>query len=275
MILNDNDIDNLAKSESLVIPYNPQNLRRASYDLSVGAEFCVFDGEDMRRANNPVIQQYTLTKGQSFEMPPNSVCFISCAEQISLPKNICARVFLRMSYIYKGIVVASQPPFDPGYQGMVIVMVHNMSSLPMPIKEGDRFVTIEFERTTGEYSEKTHPSKNVLFFNQPLNGKIVTSLQGLESGFRRIEKRVEGLFSQLIGLIALIIAIPAILFVFSYTSLSDKINDQQKEIEKLRGEVNVNNSNQLSTTNTNPPILQISPNPSSINDKTTNQGVLK
>lgn len=273
MILKDTDIENLAKLESLLVPYNPENLRRASYDLSVGAEFCVFDGKDVSK--NPVIQYHTLTKGQPFQMPPNAVCFISCAEQISLPKDICARVFLRMSYIYKGIVVASQPPFDPGYQGMVIVMVHNMSSLPMPIKEGDRFVTIEFERTTGEYAETTHPSKNVLSFHQPLNGKIVTSLQGLESGFRRIKKRVDSLYFQLISFILLLIAVPTFLFLYSFASLSNKIEDQQKEIDKLRVEVKINNSTPLATTNTNPPNLQIPPTPSSINDKTINQGVSK
>lgn len=273
MILNDTDIENLAKSKSLITPYNPKNLRRASYDLSVGVEFCVFDGKDIRRANNTMIQSHTLASGQSFEIPPNSVCFISCSEQILLPNDTCARVSLRMSYIYRGIVVTSQPPFDPGYEGMVVVMIHNLSNQPIPLKEGERFVTIEFFRTTGPYAKTTTPTKNVVNFQEPLKGRIVTSLQGLESNVRRIKKLVNRLRNQLITLVTAIIAVPAIFVYFTYSSLSNKIDDQQKEIEKLRIALDVHKSNRPAIVN--PPTLQFSSTSPMMDNKIKDKSVSK
>ena len=234
MILNDTEIDGLSRGTSLIVPYATQNLRRASYDLSVGSEFCVFDGVEGFAAKSSVVRHESLLAGQSFEVPPNAVSFIACSEKIRLPSDIAARVSLRMSYIYKGMIVASQPPFDPGYEVMVVVMVHNLSSKPLVMKQGERFVTIEFQKTSGPFQATTSPSKNVHTFHQPLNGKITTSLQGLEGGFRSLERRVNGLFTQLGGLVAVIIAIPAISAFVSFSALSSKIDDQQREIERLK-----------------------------------------
>lgn len=235
MILNDFEINKLARTKKLIAPYASDNLRRASYDLTIGRDFCVFDDEDVGSFRSPIIQHSTLTTGQSFEVPPNAVCFIACAEKILLPNDLCARVSLRMSYIYRGMVVASQPPFDPGYHGIVVVMLHNLSNLPLPLKQGDRFVTIEFTQTTGPFLATTHASKNILNFNQPLNGRIVTSLQDLQTSFKRIDKDFKKLMSQLVGLVAVIIAIPTIWSFVLSSSLSGRVDDQQKEIDKLRG----------------------------------------
>ncbi len=138
-----------------------------------------------------------------------------------------------MSYIYKGLIVSSQPPFDPGYEGMIVVMIHNLSNIPQLFKRGERFVTIEFQRMKHPCSVSKKTPKNVNNFNEPLTTRVVTSMQSLQKGLSSLKKQVRNLYLQIGSLIVILLAIPSILLLFSYHSLSDKLERQQKAISQL------------------------------------------
>jgi deoxycytidine triphosphate deaminase len=118
--------------------YRKEHLRPAAYTLTIGEAYA--DSEGQRR---------TLTsENPSFEMPPNSIVFVSAAELLDLPYYIVARFNLRVEWVYKGILLGTGPQVEPGFKGQLSCPLYNLTSQPHTIALGDEFATIDFERTS-------------------------------------------------------------------------------------------------------------------------------
>src|ERR1700689_4228633 len=87
--------------------YDESRLRPAAYTLTIGPNYR--DAEGVPR---------TLTEPSPwFEMPPNSILFVSIAESLDLPYYIAARFNLRVDWVYKGILLGTGPQVGPGFRG--------------------------------------------------------------------------------------------------------------------------------------------------------------
>jgi deoxycytidine triphosphate deaminase len=231
MILSNQDIQQLsAGTPPLLSPFAPKSLRLSSYDLTIGDEY--YAGWD---GHSRSIETERLKPGQSFTIPPHGVCFILSEETISLPPDITAKVSLRMSLVYSGLVLTSQPPFDPGYSGKVIVMVHNLSARPHDLKQGERMATIEFLRVGNPSpagSLAAHRSVRDLLGQ--LTGPVSSSLSHIARQAASAQKRVSWLAGQVIIFLALIVAVLAVPGFYSYTSLFDRQADQKARLDEQR-----------------------------------------
>jgi len=228
MILPSQEIESLSNpSDNLITPFKNENLRGSSYDLTVGDEYYIGQSEDVLS-----LETQPLKKDQTFTIPPHAVCFILTAEKINLPQDITAKVSLRMTHIYDGMVLTSQPPFDPGYSGKVIVMLHNLSSTPVHLKSGERVATIEFSKLLNAPLQlKTHRSVNSL--SEQLKKPLVSSLSDIAKSSKAAQEKVIWLSSQMLTFIGLIVAVLAIPGFFSYNGLVDRLGEQKEKLEKL------------------------------------------
>jgi hypothetical protein len=87
-------------------------------------------------------------KNPSFEMPPNSIVFVSIGESLDLPFYIAARFNLRVEWVYKGILLGTGPQVEPGFRGQLSCPLYNLTSYPHKITRKEEFATIDFERTS-------------------------------------------------------------------------------------------------------------------------------
>jgi len=178
--------------------YDDRHLRPAAYTLTIGNVYCDAEGKKGQ-----------LSKDQpSFEMPPNSIVFVSIAESLDLPYYIAARFNLRVDWVYKGILLGTGPQVEPGFRGQLSCPLYNLTNRPHTIILDDEFATIDFERTTnfvdkppadvepqsqrrGDklWSYKTEDNKEFLLFDQmplealkkyPKDYKIVSSLTQMQ-----------------------------------------------------------------------------------------------
>lgn len=270
MILPDYTIRALSKNTAtpLVDPYDEENLRGSSYDLTIGSEYYIDSGNAFNS-----LETQPLRNGQSFSIPPHAICFILTTENIQLPKDITAKVSLRMAHIYAGMVLTSQPPFDPEYNGKAIVMLHNLSSAPAYLKGGDRIATIEFSRLENP-KQSTKPHTKVESIEKSLSRPLVSSLSEIARKSDLSLERVNMLSGQMLTFAALIVAVLAIPGLFSYNGLSDRISELKDTIEKqntrisryqnetkrLKSELIVLQSNQTPAKENSPkPTLSIQP----------------
>jgi|SRR5215469_555380 len=123
--------------------YDEKKLRPAAFTLTIGDEYA--DSEGKRKK---------LTEAEpSFEMPPNSIVFVSIAETLDLPYYIAARFNLRVDWVYKGILLGTGPQVEPGFRGKLSCPLYNLTNRPHTIVLGDEFATIDFERTTNFVNE--------------------------------------------------------------------------------------------------------------------------
>ncbi|KAB0568430.1 MULTISPECIES: hypothetical protein [Pseudomonas] len=229
MILNDAEIKSLSnKSPGLIFPFDEKNnLRLSSYDLTVGDEYYIGQSDGAFP-----FETQMLRASQSITIPPHAVCFILTAENIHLPRNVTARVSLRMTHIYAGMVLTSQPPFDPTYNGKVVVMLHNLSSAPYHLKCGERVATIEFTRlTAASIGNRAHRSVGSL--EAQLSKPLVSSLTEIANVSKAVQEKLTWLSGQMLVFAALVVAVLAVPGFFSYSSLLDRIGEQRDQIKDM------------------------------------------
>ncbi|WP_084210033.1 dCTP deaminase [Ralstonia sp. A12] len=234
MILSNSEIQGLiGQQRPLIAPFISANVRLSSYDLTIGGEYYI-----STNGKSSAIVTQQLLQNQSFTIPPHGICFILSEEDISLPNDITAKISLRMSLVYKGLVLTAQPPFDPGYSGKAVVMIHNLSSDAHHLKRGDRVATIEFIKVMNPSvpgSPATHRSvTNVL---GQLTTPVKSSLSEISAQAVSAQKRVLWLSSQVIIFAALVVAILAVPGFYSYSTFADRLSDQKAKIDDLSKQV--------------------------------------
>lgn len=235
MILSNQEIEQRAVARpALISPFIARNVRLSSYDLTIGEE--IYSGKN---GTSSTVHTETLQSRQAFTIPAHGVCFILSEETITLPHDITAKVSLRMSLVYRGLILTSQPPFDPGYVGKVIMMVHNLSSEPINLQRGDRIVTMELMQvvnptlpTATTPSPQTHRSVGNLVGQLP--GPVRSSLITISEKASRAQERVAWLSVHMISFVGLIATVLAVPGFFSFSGLTDRLDDQTIRIESMQ-----------------------------------------
>ena len=231
MILPSQEIKQLSNNKNqdlnLISPFEDENLRPGSYDLTVGEEYYI--GQP---GSSSSLTTEILKPRQSFTIPPHAVCFIRSTENINLPSNITAKVSLRMTHIYAGLILSSQPPFDPNYHGGVIVMLNNLSSESITLKRGERLVTMEFSQLL-EIPDKPKPHRSVSTIEEQLTKPLISSLTEIANTSASTQQRVISFTDQILMFAALIVAVLAVPGFFTYTSLVDRLGEQKDQIKDM------------------------------------------
>ncbi|MBZ5573214.1 MAG: hypothetical protein LAO09_15195 [Acidobacteriia bacterium] len=125
--------------------YDRGHLRPAAYTLTIGNAYVDSSG-----------QIGSLSEEKPFlEMKPNSIVYVTTAEELDLPHYVAARFNLRVKWVYKGILLGTGPQVEPGYRGFLSCPLYNLTNRPMRIRLGDEFASIDFERTTNFCSGKS------------------------------------------------------------------------------------------------------------------------
>ena len=145
MLLSD-QIDKFCKKGLLIATnYHESRLRPAAYTLTIGNDYVDSAGR---------IGRFTKDK-QHLEMKPNSIVYVTTADELDLPHYIAARFNLRVKWVYKGILLGTGPQVEPGYRGFLSCPLYNLTNRPIRIRLRDEFATIDFERTTNFCSGRT------------------------------------------------------------------------------------------------------------------------
>lgn len=141
-----NQIHRFCKDAKLLIAdnYDESRLQPAAYTLTIGDDFVDSNGKKGRLCK----------RGPSFVMEPNSIVYVSTAECLDLPYYIAARFNLRVTWVYKGILLGTGPQVEPGFRGNLSCPLYNLTNRPHTIFRGQEFATIDFERTS-DFPNKT------------------------------------------------------------------------------------------------------------------------
>ena len=104
-----------------VIDFGYEKLPFRAHDNDAGADVhvCLHNGDD------------------AITLMPHATTKIPLGLGLCLPDGYAAFVFPRSGLSSKGIV-CELPPIDSGYRGEIHAIVHNGSSVPFDIKNGDR-----------------------------------------------------------------------------------------------------------------------------------------
>ncbi len=138
-ILLANRIHELCQQKLLISEnYVEENLRPASYTLRIGEDYIGSDGKQGKFTDEE----------DSFIFEKNSIIYVSIDEKLHLPYYIIARFNLRVNWVYDGILLGTGPQVDPGFSGSLSCPLYNLTNVDITIRRGEKFATIDFEKTT-------------------------------------------------------------------------------------------------------------------------------
>jgi deoxycytidine triphosphate deaminase len=135
--------------------YKENNLRPASYTLTVGDDYIDSKGEVHR-----------LTEDEdSFVFEKNSIVFVSIHEKFDIPFYIIARFNIRVNWVYDGVLLGTGPQVDPGFSGFLSCPLYNLTNNDLTIIRRQQFATIDFEKTTKLLPNHPLDEKKRIIFN--------------------------------------------------------------------------------------------------------------
>ncbi len=154
MILSDYDLENMIRSQRLVIkPFHHELIRENGMDLRLDMEMArhnpklnpdfILDPENEEH----VAKEYVIERNEKgLVINPHEQVLMSTYEYIKLPNNLMGFVELRSTWARHGLLL---PPtiIDAGFEGNVTLEVFNAGETKILLKPGMRFAHVIFAAT--------------------------------------------------------------------------------------------------------------------------------
>jgi len=137
MLMSDREIQGARTSKELEIRnFSKECLQPASYDMRVGDE--AFSSHEKVRID---------VKPKGFlEIKPGDFILVRTYESIRLSPKIAGRLGLRSFHARKGLALLAGPQIDPGFEGVLVVGLHNLDANALKLSYREPFCTVEFYR---------------------------------------------------------------------------------------------------------------------------------
>ncbi len=117
---------------------------RAVLKISGFQESCLTpNGYDLRIAEVRTADGGVVDSGIA-SIPPGSMFYVSTAESVGLPSDVCAQLWLRTTWIRRGAVGAFGK-IDAGFEGTLTLGAFNASEEALQLPIGERFCQMVFE----------------------------------------------------------------------------------------------------------------------------------
>ncbi len=142
----------MQKGDFQILNFADSALSPASYDARLGEEAIT---STHREKINPA------NKGL-LTIPAGDFALVTTHENFKLSTSIAGHIGLRSHYSKKGLTILSGPQIDPGFNGVLVVGLSNLSPRDITIPYKERFCTLEFYKLVepakmpykGEYQDQ-------------------------------------------------------------------------------------------------------------------------
>ena len=139
-LLNSADILAYVKKTSMLTPFDPSKLKGASYDVPIEGRVIYWDGTGEKRIKE------LINAGDYFDLSPNSIAFVTLQPYFRIPYYLALRFNLKITHIYKGLLLGTGPLVDPGFCGRLSIPLHNLTGNTYRFFMGDELITMEFTK---------------------------------------------------------------------------------------------------------------------------------
>lgn len=148
-VLSNIEIEKYCKNFNMIDPFDKEKVQGSSYDLSVGDEYRFSHGKKVIKMDG---------WRREIKIPPYAICYILVKEKLHMPKDICAEIFPRHTLVKKGLLMYPQPPIDPGFEGKLYVLIHNLTNKDRSVYKDEHLVSLVFYKL-GQKTDKPYNGK--------------------------------------------------------------------------------------------------------------------
>jgi len=138
-LLTSADINDYVAATGMICPFDINNLKSASYEIPLEGKIFYWDGENKDCSQN-------IGTGMTFELPKNSIAFINLNTHFLIPDYIALRFNLRITHVHRGLLLGTGPLIDPGFEGKLLIPLHNLTSNNYTLQGGEGFIWVEFTK---------------------------------------------------------------------------------------------------------------------------------
>jgi deoxycytidine triphosphate deaminase len=180
-------IEECVTSFGLITPFKPENLKSASYKLTVGDEYAL-DGK--------LVSLVDESGRNTITIPPFAVAIVKTRETINMPRFLIGRWNIQVSKAYEGLVWVGGPQVDPGYVGHLFCPIYNLRDKPVELIMGKPIAVIDFVRTSEIHSNSKRynfPPDNILFEDY----KPDTLISGIAESYKQVKQNNDAVKKQL------------------------------------------------------------------------------
>lgn len=186
-LLNRTDIAKYVSKTGMIFPFNPDKLKPASYEIALGDEVLYWD------ENGEKTHLTELSSKNKVPIRRNSITYVSVAAKFQLPYYIALRFNLSITHVHRGLLLGTGPLIDPGFNGKLMIPIHNLTTNDYTISPGDDLIAVEFTKLSEDIKlddEKMQDAyrKNVkkpdLSFDDYINSAI-KPLKSVESSLEQ------------------------------------------------------------------------------------------
>jgi deoxycytidine triphosphate deaminase len=91
------------------------------------------------------------------ELAPNSICYVTLKPHFRIPYYLACRFNLKITEVYRGLLVGTGPLVDPGFDGQLSIPIHNLTDQTYVLKAGAGLVYFEFTKLEWSGAKAAQP----------------------------------------------------------------------------------------------------------------------
>lgn len=156
MVLSDQEIEKLVRSEKVIDPFDKNRLQCVSYDISTSEIIRVY-----QRLNNPInlkdagqLERETIEVNISsgYHIKPGEYILVKTKEFFNIPDDLSARIRPRTTFSRIGLLLVDQH-LNPSFKGHLYLGLYNATPNVIDIFPGIGIGQIIFEQVAGNISK--------------------------------------------------------------------------------------------------------------------------
>jgi deoxycytidine triphosphate deaminase len=139
-LLNKRDIAKYASKTGMIYPFNPEDLKAASYTVKLGREILYWDKDGNQQ------HKEELKENDPIVLKRNSITFVSVEPKFFVPSYIALRFNLSITHVHRGLLLGTGPLIDPTFVGRIMIPIHNLTNNDYTARPGDELIAVEFTK---------------------------------------------------------------------------------------------------------------------------------
>jgi len=152
-LLNSADVSDYVAATGMIYPFYEEKQKPASYEVSILGKYVYWDEKNKKHVG-------VIKPGQEFVLKRNSIAFVTLEPTFRIPEYIAFRFNLKITHIYRGVLLGTGPLVDPGFMGKLSVPLHNLTTNDYTLVGGEPLIWMEFTKLS--WRREWQPAKEAI-----------------------------------------------------------------------------------------------------------------
>ncbi len=148
-LLNSADVSDYVAATGMIYPFHEERQKPASYEVALLGKYVYWDEKGEKHVAE-------IEHGEEFILRQNSIAFVTLEPVFCIPEYIALRFNLKITHIYRGILLGTGPLVDPGFVGRLSIPLHNLTTNDYTFVGGDPLIWMEFTKLSSRTEWKRH-----------------------------------------------------------------------------------------------------------------------